>query len=70
MVTIKPTDQLAKKRWEAMPGDVRKKLEDNVFCPSCGVTTIVNYEVDSTDFMIILKGHCKKCNGQVARVID
>ncbi|WP_237563730.1 hypothetical protein [Halalkalibacter okhensis] len=53
-----------------MPADIRKRLEDNVFCSNCGVTTIVNYHVDSSDFAIILKGYCQKCNKEVARVID
>ncbi|KHF39142.1 hypothetical protein LQ50_17080 [Halalkalibacter okhensis] len=70
MVTIKQTDELALKRWQAMPADIRKRLEDNVFCSNCGVTTIVNYHVDSSDFAIILKGYCQKCNKEVARVID
>ncbi|MFD2656929.1 MULTISPECIES: hypothetical protein [Gracilibacillus] len=65
-----PNDELAKKRWLAIPGDVRKKLESNVFCSNCGETTIVDYEVDSVNHTIILKGYCKKCNGEVARVID
>ncbi|MFC4322567.1 hypothetical protein [Litchfieldia salsa] len=65
-----PIDELAKKRWLANPADVRKVFEDNVFCSTCGVTTIVDYHVESINQNLVLKGHCKKCNGNVARVID
>jgi ribosomal protein S27AE len=65
-----PIDELAKKRWLAYPSDIRKKFEDNVFCSTCSVTTIVDYHVDSVNHKLVLRGHCKKCNSQVARVID
>ena len=65
-----PKDELAKKRWLAIPSELRKKLESNVFCVNCGETTITNYEVDSEDHYIILRGYCQSCNGKVARVID
>ncbi|MRH41091.1 hypothetical protein GH741_00195 [Aquibacillus halophilus] len=64
------TDELANRRWLAIPSSLRKNLEENVYCSSCGVTTIVNYYVDSEDYQIILKGHCKNCDQKVARVID
>lgn len=63
-------DELAKKRWEAIPDHERKMLEGNVFCSTCGVTTIVDYHVESSHYQILLKGKCQKCQGDVARVID
>ncbi|MDG5789356.1 hypothetical protein QA612_17995 [Evansella sp. AB-P1] len=63
-------DELAEKRWLAFPNEIRKKLEENVFCSRCGVTTIIDYTVYSSDFNILLKGRCKECNGEVARLID
>jgi hypothetical protein len=65
-----PTDEIAKKKWLSEPSHIRKMFEGNVFCVSCGLTTIVNYEVNSVNFTIVLEGYCKKCNGKVARVID
>jgi hypothetical protein len=65
-----PTDEIAKKKWLSMPSDIRKRFEGNVFCSACGVTEIVDYEVDSVDYNIYLKGSCKKCKKPVARVID
>ncbi|GAE26499.1 hypothetical protein JCM9140_2576 [Halalkalibacter wakoensis JCM 9140] len=63
-------DELAKKRWNQIPADIRKKIESNVFCGTCKVTTIVDYVVDSEDHQMILKGSCKTCGRSVARVID
>jgi hypothetical protein len=63
-------DELAKKRWLSIPSNIRKKLEDNVFCSKCGVTTIVDYRVDFENFQLILRGACKSCSGKVARVMD
>lgn len=65
-----PIDELAKKRWLSMPTNIRKMLESNVFCSSCGETTIVDYEVDSENHQIVLIGYCKNCQEKVARVID
>ncbi|MDL4840567.1 hypothetical protein [Aquibacillus rhizosphaerae] len=64
------SNELALKRWQTMPSHIRKKLEDNVYCSTCGVTTIVDYYVDFADYAIVLKGNCKSCNHRVARVID
>jgi hypothetical protein len=53
------------------------KLTQNVYCGHCdgyfgkNVTEIVNYKIwleKRND--IILEGHCKKCNGSVARFIE
>lgn len=64
-------DEIAEKKWMSLPSSTRKKLEENVFCGNCGgATTIVDYQVESVDYQIILKGRCKKCDGKVARVID
>ncbi|MRG84968.1 hypothetical protein [Salinibacillus xinjiangensis] len=65
-----PIDELARKRWLSIPADIRKELEENVFCGNCFVTTIVDYQVDSEDGNLVLKGKCKSCNRDVARVID
>ncbi|RKQ33993.1 hypothetical protein [Oceanobacillus halophilus] len=62
-------DQLAKKRWLTIPSNTRKKVEENVYCGNCGVTTIVNYEVDSSNFRVFLEGYCEKCGSKVMRVV-
>jgi hypothetical protein len=63
-------DELAAKRWKALNPEIRKKLESNVFCRKCGVTTIVDFEVEYTNSQFTLKGSCQKCHGPVARVVD
>ncbi|ADU32073.1 hypothetical protein [Evansella cellulosilytica] len=63
-------DELAERRWKAFPSDIRKNLEGNVYCSNCGVTKIVNYDVYSSDYDIVLKGQCNKCHDTVVRVID
>ncbi|TMU84242.1 hypothetical protein FGG79_15205 [Bacillus sp. BHET2] len=63
-------DEIAYRRWMAIPVHTRKKLEGNVFCRNCGVTTIVDYIVDSENHKIVLVGKCEKCGGRVARLID
>ncbi|MBM7573571.1 hypothetical protein [Aquibacillus albus] len=63
-------DELARKRWLKIPTHVREKLENNVFCINCGETIIVDYQVVFEDQQIVLRGKCKQCNGNVARVID
>ncbi|MGF3105007.1 hypothetical protein [Rossellomorea sp. DUT-2] len=63
-------DELAHKRWMALPGHIRKKFEGNVFCRSCGVTTIVDYSVDSDNHNLVLEGSCMTCGRKVARVIE
>lgn len=62
-------DELAHKRWMSLPGHIRKKFEE-VFCPACVVTTVVDYSVNSDNHIIVLKGSCKKCGSKVARVIE
>ncbi|WP_374055053.1 hypothetical protein [Rossellomorea sp. FM04394] len=63
-------DDLAHKRWMTKPAHIREKFEGNVYCRACGVTTIVDYSVDSDNHNIVLKGSCKTCGGKVARVIE
>lgn len=57
-------------RWNKIPKHIQKKLLDNVFCSTCGATTIVDYSMHDDKAGIILKGKCKKCNKVVARLIE
>lgn len=51
-----------------------KKIESNVFCGHCNddhVTTIVDYHAYVLDnYDLLLKGKCKKCGSDVARVLE
>lgn len=60
----------AAKKWLSIPKDVREMLVKNVFCGNCGVTTIVKYTIQEGEYAPVLKGKCKTCGRDVARVID
>lgn len=60
----------ALKKWSSIPEDLQQRLIDNVFCLSCGVTTIVDYSITADKFGILLKGKCKICGNEVARLIE
>ncbi|WP_440895460.1 hypothetical protein ACS127_12965 [Amphibacillus sp. Q70] len=64
------SDIKAIKRWSRIPKHMQKKLLDNVFCSTCGVTTIVDYSIHDNEMGILLKGTCKNCNQKVARLIE
>lgn len=60
----------ATKKWYKIDRFKRKMLEQNVFCSTCGVTTIVNYNIEEIGGDLSLKGQCKHCHKEVARVIE
>ncbi len=56
--------------WNRIPKQIRNRLIDNVFCSTCGITTIVEYSMYNDKFGVLLKGKCKKCGGLVARLVE
>jgi hypothetical protein len=61
----------AMQKWNEFPKDFQKQVLDNVFCGKCFVTTIVDYNMTLTDDgFVLLTGKCRKCGGDVARVVD
>ena len=61
----------AKKIWLAIPADIRLKILNNVWCVQCKQTTgigKVSGKVESG--MLVLRGVCTRCGGEVARVIE
>ena len=60
----------AAKLWAAISSDHRKLLISNVYCRTCGVTTITNFSgvVRSGDLLLV--GKCAQCHGDVARLIE
>lgn len=61
----------AYQKWRSIPADIRKKLEQNVWCSFClDVVTIENYVVKESPPGIVLEGKCKKCGHEVARFIE
>lgn len=61
----------ANKKWLSIPKDIRNSLLSNVWCGNCSdVTTITAFIIEEHDFGIVLKGKCKNCGKDVARVIE
>ncbi|MBO8157176.1 MAG: hypothetical protein H0Z32_12005 [Bacillaceae bacterium] len=59
------------KKWLSIPKDIRKKLLKNVFCVNClGAVEITSYIIEEHEMGIVLKGKCKNCGHDVARVVE
>ena len=61
----------AKILWDAIPGDVRLRILNNVWCANCSqVTGIGNISGNVEKGDLILRGVCTRCGGDVARLIE
>jgi len=61
----------AKKIWEAIAGDIQIKILNNVWCVHCRKgSSIGNLTGKFESGMLVLRGTCTKCGGDVARVIE
>ena len=61
----------AKKIWEAIPGIIQFKILNNVWCVQCRKeSSIGNLTGKIESGMLVLRGTCTKCGGDVARVIE
>ena len=61
----------AKKIWEAIPGIIQFKILNNVWCVQCRKeSSIGNLSGKIESRMLVLRGTCTKCGGEVARVIE
>jgi len=61
----------AKKRWDELSSDTRKAIMDFVWCTRCrSGTTMQVREGKMSGRSLVLHGICKKCSGEVARVIE
>lgn len=61
----------AKKIWEAIPGIIQFKILNNVWCVQCRKeSSIGNLSGKIESGMLVLRGTCTKCSGEVARVIE
>jgi len=64
------TDIKALYKWSKINKIDQNRLLANVFCPPCGVTTVVKYHIEDAPYGIVLVGKCKTCRGNVARVVE
>jgi hypothetical protein len=61
----------AKKRWEQIPEQARKDILENVWCSRCGAMASLQLrEGGISGRALVLRGACKTCGGEVARVIE
>jgi len=61
----------AKKIWESIAGDIQIKILNNVWCVHCRKeSSIGNLTGKIESGMLVLRGSCTKCGGEVARVIE
>jgi len=61
----------ARKRWEQIPEWARKEILNDHWCSQCGTGRAMQvYEAKMHGRTLILKGFCKACEGEVARVIE
>lgn len=61
----------AKKHWRQIPEEERKKILSNVWCSRCHkVVTLQLREGKMEGRSLVLKGTCKTCGGEAARVVE
>lgn len=64
------TDFKAAQKWAKIPKNIQQLIINNVFCSTCGVTTIVEYTFSDDKFGILVIGKCKKCGNDVRRLVE
>lgn len=64
------TDIRAARKWSKIPKNIQERILNNVYCATCGVTTIVEYSMNNDEFGVLLKGKCKRCGKNVARLVE
>jgi hypothetical protein len=61
----------ARKRWNQIPEVIRKDIMDNVWCSRCSAVTAIELREGVMERRsLVLRGVCKRCGGEVARVIE
>ncbi len=61
---------MAKNIWRAIPGDTQYKILNTVWCTCCrGMSGITNITARVDSGHLVLMGQCRRCGGDVARVV-
>ena len=61
----------ARRIWDAVPGDLQVKILNNVWCVGCRETTGIGSVSGKVERgMLVLRGVCTRCGGEVAWVIE
>ncbi|MBN1363878.1 MAG: hypothetical protein JW976_03645 [Syntrophaceae bacterium] len=70
-VSLPKFTSFAKKRWHQIPEMIRKDLMNNVWCGRCRSETSMQLREGVLEQRsLVLRGTCKRCGGEVARVIE
>ena len=56
--------------WESIPGEVQDMLLVTARCPKCSMTSITDFRATVEDGLLILRGACVLCGGEVCRTIE
>lgn len=61
----------AKKRWNGLTETNKKLILETTWCPSCSAGVAMRlHEAKMIDRTLLLKGICKECGHEVARVVE
>ena len=61
----------AKRRWDQVPERARKEIMESVWCSKCRAGVPIQLCTgEMVRRSLVLKGTCKKCGSEVARVIE
>jgi hypothetical protein len=61
----------AARAWQKIPPAIRVRLLNNFWCSHClGGTSVDLRSGDVSRGDLILRGHCTKCGGEIARVVE
>ena len=62
---------LAMKHWNQVPEKIRKDIIDNVWCSRCKSGTSMQLQEGAIEKQcLILRGTCRQCGGEIARLIE
>jgi len=61
----------ASQRWNRIPAGTRKRILGNVWCPRCATGVSMELQNGALDGgCLVLRGTCKRCGGNVVRLIE
>ena len=61
----------AHKKWMIFSREQQKNILENVWCSKCsGIIEITQKNFQVIDQDILIKGYCKNCNSNVARLVE
>ena len=69
-VIVSVIDFKAAQKWSKIPKNIQERLLNNVYCSACGETPIVDFSMHNDKFGVVLKGKCKQCGKDVARLAE